>query len=166
MSLTVIATARQPKKNLLQNKKTISIHFSHRKSISINTKHAVNVFVEHNRDESVFMEHTDASPQITDRRRRVRTLTSCVSAQASWPENCPCAKRKRVRQRLFLKIAAKTEKWEITKQKAYTLQRSEFSPSRSTTRISFHSQFEQINNTNQEICKTFFFQCATLKGWK
>lgn len=28
----------------------------------------------------------------------VQTLTSCVSAQASWPENCPCAKRKRVKQ--------------------------------------------------------------------
>lgn len=154
-----MATAKQPKNLLQKQNNQHSFLFFHRKSMSINTKHAVNDCIEHHRDESVFMEHTDASPQITERRRRVQTLTSCVSAQASWPENCPWAKTKRVKQRRF-KNCSKDRK--VRNHQAYKLQRSEFSPSRSTTHISFHSQFEQINNMNKEICKTFLM----FHAWK
>ncbi len=120
MCLTLIA--RQPK-NLLQKHKTIIILSFHRKIMSINTNHAVNVCMDHNRDESA---------QITEWRRRVQTLTSCVSAQASWPENCPCAKRKRVKQR-------------------QRRQKSEKSPSRKLT------NFIDLNSVHQDPPHIFHF---------
>lgn len=87
MFLTLIA--RQPK-NLWQKHKTIII-ISPQKTHE--HKHTACCTCLHRTQE---MKACLWSTQITERRRSVQTLTSCVSAQASWPENCPCAKRKRV----------------------------------------------------------------------